>query len=139
MRPIRILKTGRFGRHALLLSESQSRPGHIKQGVFFRWVGSQAELARATGIHKFQFNIFADALNVVVRPIFEGIRLRFAAALIQRPLVVLALCMAFKRVRLAVHDVDAAAVGSPAGNAGCKMLVGIGDAPIMLFLDRIID
>ena len=41
-------------------------------------------------------------------------------------------------VRRAEHDVDAAAVGLPARNAGGEMLVGVGDAPVVLFLEFVL-
>src|SRR5690348_13274232 len=105
----------------------------------FRRVGSQPEFAGTAGIHKFQFNVLSDALDVMVGPILEGIGLRFTAALIQRSLVVLALCMALERVRLAVHDVDAAAICPPSRDTRGEMLVGISDAAVVLLLNRIID
>ena len=42
-------------------------------------------------------------------------------------------------VRRSVRDVDAAAVGLPAGNAGGVMLVGVGDAAVVLFLELVLD
>ncbi len=139
VRSICIGKPGRFGGHSLLLGESQASSGNVKQSVFFRGVGGQTEFASAAGIHKLQLYVLANALNIVVGPIFEGVGLCFTAALIQRALVVFPLRVALKRVGLTVHDVNAAAIGSPAGNAGRKMLIGISDAAIMLFFHRIID
>ena len=40
--------------------------------------------------------------------------------------------MAVLLVGLSVHDVDAAAIGLPAGNAGSEMLVRIGDSFVVL-------
>ena len=37
-------------------------------------------------------------------------------------------------IRLAIDDVDAAAIGSPAGNARREVLVGVSDALVVLFL-----
>src|SRR5437879_5524888 len=42
--------------------------------------------------------------------------------------------MRFNLIGLAVHDVNAAAVAFPARDAGGKMLVGVGDAGVVLFL-----
>src|SRR5690348_18452569 len=47
--------------------------------------------------------------------------------------------MRFHLISGTVHDVNAAAVGLPAGNAGGKMLVGVGDAPVDLVLVRIVN
>ena len=41
-------------------------------------------------------------------------------------------------IRLAEHDVDAAAICFPARNAGCKMLVRIGNALVMFFLEFVL-
>ena len=95
--------------------------------------------ASARRIHEFQFHVFADALDVVVGPIFVSVGLRLTAAEVQRPVTVLALGVAFERIRLAIHDVDAAAVGSPAWHTRRKMLVGVGDAAIVLFLYGVVD
>ena len=43
--------------------------------------------------------------------------------------------MGLNLVRLAEHDVNAAAVGLPSRDARGKMLVGIRDAPIVLFFE----
>ena len=43
--------------------------------------------------------------------------------------------MGINGIRLAVHDVHATAVGAPSRNARGKMLVGVGDAPVVLFLE----
>ena len=42
--------------------------------------------------------------------------------------------MAVDLVRRSPHDVDLAAVGLPAGNAGSEVLVGVGNAAVVLFL-----
>src|SRR5579859_2586576 len=139
MRPIGIRESGRLGRHSLLLREGQAGTRNIKHRVFFRRVGGQAEFASARRIHEFQLYVLADTFNIVIRPIFIGVGLRLATALVQGPVPSLALSVAFKVIRLAVHDVDAAAIGSPAGNAGRVMLVSIGDAAIVLFFYGIID
>ena len=42
--------------------------------------------------------------------------------------------MDFDLISRAPHDVDASAIGLPARNAGGEVLVGIGDAAVVLFL-----
>ena len=42
--------------------------------------------------------------------------------------------MRINLIRLAIDDVDAAAIGSPAGNARREVLVGVSDALVVLFL-----
>src|SRR3989442_11341518 len=49
--------------------------------------------------------------------------------------------MGFGLVGFAPHDIDAAAIGFPSGNAGSKMLVGVSDAlviflAILVFVNR---
>src|SRR5437588_11305312 len=41
--------------------------------------------------------------------------------------------MRFRLVGFAPHDIDAAAIGLPSGNAGSEMLVGVSDA-LLIFL-----
>src|SRR5215470_13207021 len=43
--------------------------------------------------------------------------------------------MSINFVRRPPNDVDMAAIGFPAWNAGCEMLVCVGDAAIMFFLE----
>ena len=45
----------------------------------------------------------------------------------------------FDFVRRAVGNVDAAAVGLPAGDTGSEVLVGVGDAAVVLFLEFVLD
>src|SRR6266436_1740259 len=42
-------------------------------------------------------------------------------------------------VRRAVHDVDSSAIGFPARDAGGKMFIGVGHAPVVLFLVFVFD
>ena len=42
-------------------------------------------------------------------------------------------------VSRAVHDVHAAAVGLPSRDTRWEMLVGVGDAPVVLFLELVLD
>jgi putative intracellular protease/amidase len=44
----------------------------------------------------------------------------------------------FDRVRLAERDIDVAAVGLPARLAGGKVLVGVCDAPVVLFAELVL-
>ena len=46
--------------------------------------------------------------------------------------------MRFDFVGRAVRDVDAAAIGLPAGDAGSVMLVGVSDAAVVLFLELVL-
>ena len=71
---------------------------------------------------------------IAIAPVFEWIGGGFAAAFIRRTLVGAAGGMRLDFVRRAPHDVNPAAIGFPAGNARGVMLVGIGDAAIVLFL-----
>jgi len=41
------------------------------------------------------------------------------------------------RIGLAEGDIDVTAVGLPTGLASGKMLIGIGDAPVMLFAELV--
>jgi len=46
--------------------------------------------------------------------------------------------MRFQFIRLAVHDIDPPAVCSPSLDPGGEILVGIGDASVMLFFKGVI-
>jgi len=45
--------------------------------------------------------------------------------------------MSINLVRWTVSDVGTSTVGSPSGDVGSKVLVRIGDAPVVLFLERV--
>src|SRR5258705_11413417 len=46
--------------------------------------------------------------------------------------------MGFYFVSRAPHDVHAAAIGLPAGNSRCKVLISIGDATIVFFFEIVV-
>src|SRR5690606_20112720 len=60
------------------------------------------------------------------------------AAFIIRSVVNLARRMRFHRIRLAPGDVNAAAVGTPTGNARCKMLIRVRDALVIFFAEFVL-
>src|SRR5215467_6482109 len=69
-----------------------------------------------------------------IAPDFPRIGAGFAAALFYGALISTARRMRFNFVWLAPDDVDAAAIGLPAGNAGRKALVSVRKAAVVLFL-----
>src|SRR5581483_8510569 len=90
--------------------------------------------AAHAGVDKFDDDFLADALNVAISPIFEGEGRGLAAAFVHGALVSAAGGMGFDFVGLSKDDVNTAAIGFPSWDASCKVLVGVGDALVVLFL-----
>src|ERR1039457_5269781 len=112
------------------------RRADVAQRIFFRRVHGHAKFARHGWVDEFDDDVAADAFDVTVAPLLKGEGGRRAATLLGGPLVGTAGGVVFDFVGRAVSDVDAAAVGFPAGDARRKMLVGVGDAAIMLQIGR---
>jgi len=74
---------------------------------------------------------------MAIAPNFPWVSRRRATALIEWTLVGASGGMRVDFVGPAPDDINAAAIGFSAGNAGRKMLVGINKASIMLFFGRI--
>ncbi len=90
--------------------------------------------AAHAGVDEFDDDFLADAFDVAIAPVFKGEGRGLAAAFFHGAFVGAARGMRLDFIGLAVHDVDAAAIGLPAGHAGGEMLVGVGDALVVLFL-----
>src|SRR5262249_62095746 len=82
-------------------------------------------LARSRRIDEFYFNIRSYSLDVAIPPHFEGIRCGRPSTLVGRPVIGSAVRVRFDLVRLAIHYVDAPAVGLPPGYARRVMFVRI--------------
>ncbi len=95
------------------------------------------KFARATGIDKFKFDVFADALEVAIAPFFPRIGGGCAAAFVHWAIVNAASGVRLDFIGRTPEDIDVAAIGAPAGGAGSEMLVGVGDAAVVLFLGRV--
>src|SRR3989442_15085744 len=94
--------------------------------------------AGASGIDKFELDIFSDVLQVAIAPLLPGIRACGAAAFFHRPVVRPAGRMGIYFIGRAPDDVHAAAVRFPTGDAGSVMLVGISNAAIVLLFEIVI-
>ena len=90
------------------------------------------------GIHKLDVDVLADALEIAVVPYLEREGGGLAAALFRGPLIAAAGGVRIDVVGLAVGDVDVAAVGLPTRLAGRKVLVGIGDAPVVFLAELVL-
>ena len=121
-----------------LFQLGQPRSRNIHQRVLFAGVRGEVILAGHRGVHEFQVNVLADSLQIAVVPVFEGECGSFSAALVRGTLVVPSGRMLVYAVGRPPHDVDPAAVGFPPGQSCGKMLVGVRDAAIMLFLERVL-
>src|SRR5205823_4153578 len=79
------------------------------------------------------------AFQIAITPGLKGIGGGAAAAFFLWPVIMAATGMRVNAVRRAKDDVDPAAVGSPSRNAGGEVLVGVGDAAIVLVLKFVFD
>ncbi len=102
------------------------------QRVLLRAVDGVVIVAALAGIHKLQVDVVADALDVAVVPHLEREGRRLAAALVHRPLILAAAGVGIDVVRLAVCNVDVAAVRHPSRLARSEVLVRIRDAGVDL-------
>ena len=89
----------------------------MQQRVFFIRITRDAILAAARRIDEFDFDSGSNTGNVAIKPVLERISRGRTAAFVRLALVRCRPTGVFPSVRLAVHDVDAAAIGLPAGNA----------------------
>src|SRR5205823_8222426 len=96
-------------------------------------IARDAIFATAGWIYEFNFNSRSHAGQVTIEPAFKRIGRSRATALVRFTVVSSAGRVGFSLVRLSIHDVDAAAVRFPAGDAGGIVLVGVSDA-LVIFL-----
>src|SRR5215471_10446167 len=120
--------------HAHLLPHGEAGVRRHQQGIFFGTIHRHVIFAAHTGVDEFNDDFLANSLNVAIAPLLEGKGGGGAAALFHGALVGTTGGMGLDFVGLAEDDIDAAAIGSPAGDACCVMLIGIGDALVVLFL-----
>ena len=121
-----------FARKAHLFGHRQPGVGNHQESIFLVGVASDAIFATAGRIDELNFYSRTDAGEIAIEPALERISGGRSAALGWLALVRAAGRMAVFLVGLSVHDVDAAAIGLPAGNAGSEMLVRIGDSFVVL-------
>src|SRR5262249_47628740 len=122
-----------FRRQAELFGQRQTRVRGVKQRVFFIGAARDVVFARTGRVDEFNLDVRTDSLDEAIPPYFEGIGRRRAAAFPGGAVVAAARGVRFDLIRLAEHDIDAPAVGLPPGDAAGVMLVGVGDALVMLF------
>src|SRR5215213_7305372 len=95
-------------------------------------VPSQTIFARTRRIDKLYFQSVSHVVEMAIPPNLERIGSCRAAAFIARAIVCAARRMSFYGIRFPPCDVDAAAVGSPSGNARRKMFVRVSDPLVIL-------
>ena len=123
----------RFVRHSHLLIESQAGVRRHEQRVFFGAIHGHVVFAAHAGVDELDDDFLADALDVAIAPVFKRKSRSLAAALFHGALVGSAGGMRIDFIGLAENDVHASAIGFPARNARREMLVGVGDALVVLF------
>src|SRR5581483_2555601 len=132
-------KTIPFVSHSHGFVHGQAGAGHLRQGILFAPVdGHDVGIAVAL-IDKLDFHFLPNAIDVAIAPLFPRIGLSFASALFNRALIGAARGVGFDLVGRTVHDVNAAPVRLPSGDAGGKTLVGICDATVVLVLVLVFD
>ena len=89
------------------------------------------------GVDELDLDVFADAVQVAIAPQLPSIGGGGTAALLRRAVVGAAGGMRLDLIRRAPDDIDVAPVGFPAGYAGGKVFVGVGEAAVVLFPDRV--
>src|SRR5215510_12480997 len=94
-------------------------------------------LAGARWIDEFKLDVLSDAIEMPVAPFFPRIGARGATAFFGRAIVGAAGGMRFDFVGRTPNDVGAAAIRTPAGNTGGKVLVGVCDAAIVFFFEGV--
>src|SRR6476646_9955047 len=104
-----------------------------RRQVLCRRVAGHAEIAGLRGVYEFDDDVVADVGEVPVSPVFKRIGRNCAAALLRGARVAAAGGMGLDFVGGAVEDIDAAAVGLPAGDAGGREAIdGVLDAAVVL-------
>src|SRR5215510_13000654 len=120
-------------RQAELLGQRQARVRCVKQRVLFIGAAGDAVFARTGRVDEFDLDVRTYSLDVAIPPDFKGISRRRATAFPGWPVIAAARRVRFNLIGLAEHDIDAPAVGLPSGDAAGVMLVGVGDALVILF------
>ena len=105
----------------------------MRESIFFRAVHGHVIVAAHAGVDELNHDFLANSFQVAIAPGFKREGGSLAATFFHGALVGSAGGMGFDFIRLAIHDVHAAAIGLPAGDAGSEMLVGVGDALVVLF------
>ena len=134
-----VIETVGLGGEPHLLAQGQTGAGNIQQGILFRRVHRHVVFARHGGVDELDDDVRADAFEIAVSPLLKGIGRRLAATFFGGALIGAAGGMRFDLVGWPVHDVNAAAIGFPSRDARRIVVVGIGDAAVVLFLEFVLD
>src|SRR5256712_4973552 len=115
-----------------LLVKSQAAIGGVQERVFLRAIHRHLVIAAHAVIQKFDDDFLPNPLYIPVPPIFERIGGSRPSSLLHRPLICATRGMRLNLIRRPVDYIDSAAVAFPAGDTGGEVLVGVGDAPVIL-------
>ena len=116
----------------------QASARHVQQRVLLGTVERHVIVATLAGVHELDVDVVADALDIPVVPGLKRKGRCLPPALFHGPLIATAGGVRVDAVRLAIGDVHVAAIGLPARLACCEMLVGVGDAAVVLFLELVL-
>ena len=104
----------------------------MRQCVLLTGVERETVFAGTCRVDEFNFNILADAFQMAIPPQLPRIRRSRPAALFCGAVIRASGRMRIDLIGRTPDDVDATAVGLAAGDAGGKVLVGVGETPVML-------
>src|SRR5271165_2945525 len=105
----------------------------MQQRVLLVGVDGQMVVTALAGIDEFQIDFLPDPFDVTIAPVLERESGGVATSFFYGTLVRTTRRVSVDLVRRAVGNVDAAAICPPPRNAGGKMLIGVGDTPVVLF------
>src|SRR5262249_35231841 len=119
--------------HAHGFHVGQTGVGHVQQSVFLGPVHGHLVGAATAVVYEFDFDFLSNTFEPAITPDFKRVSFRLPAAFFRGTLIRAAHGVGIDAIGLAVHDVDPTAISAPARHAGGEVLIGIGDAPVVLF------
>ncbi len=135
MRAVRAVEAICFRRQAHLLHHGQAGVRNVQQSVLFTGIHGHPVFAGHRGVYEFDVDIGSHTFDITIAPLFERIGRRGAATLFKGPLVTAARGVRLNFVGGAIHNIDAPAIGLPAGDARREPFIRVGNAPVVLFFE----
>ena len=121
-----------------MLVEGQAGAGNHHERVLFIRAHRHPVFTAHACVDELDLDVVPDPVYVTVAPTLEGVSRRRSAAFPRQPFVGPPRRMGFDFRRLPEHYINATPVRFPAREAGCKPLVAVSDAAVMLLLEFII-
>src|SRR5690348_10375179 len=125
-------------RHAHLFPHGKAGIGRHQERILFGPVHGHVVFAAHAGVDELDDYFLSDAFNVAIPPLLERESGSLAPTLFHRAFIGATRGMRLDFIRLAEHNVNAAAIGLPTRDASSKMLVGVGNALVVFFLELVL-